>query len=52
MLRVYALNLSKIKVAGKQKIGFLIVFFLVVCIKKSYFFIYNVAMALLFAFLS
>ena len=41
-----------LKVAGKQKIGSLTVFFPVVCIKKSYFFIYNVAMALLYMFLS
>ena len=54
-LRVYAtVNMitALLKVVGKQEIGSLTVFFPVVCIKKSHFFIYNVAMALLYTFLS
>ena len=39
-----------LNVAGKQKIGFIDSVFPVMCIKKSYFFIYNIAMALLYTF--
>ena len=50
------ISMKALKVAGKQKIGFLTVlmfcFSFFVRIVKSYFFIYNVPMPLLYTFLS
>ena len=52
MLKLVHAKPKVFKVAGKQKIGSLTVFFFpAVYIKKSYFFIYNVAMALLYTIL-